>query len=212
MNAAIPAGGGRSAWRLRPRDKVVFASLVTRNGRRFSRLLWSLGCAAWLPACTGFVSAPGGSSCRSLWKAHLEGRSRSEALDASRRLPVEERYELYYCATRVVHPPIIGFSSLIAERGHEAIPSLRRRLGLSRDDHEIVDLMRITMYMTMFETYDVRSDAELMGALIGAKERLEDETWRRMAEEMLDRIGLEGNVGRPETKKVPEAAPEGPAS
>lgn len=105
-----------------------------------------------------------GCSCQSIECDFMRG-----SLDtAEARLssyPLDQQYGIFRYTNTEVHPPMLWLANPIARRGAEAIPFLVQRLKTAEDDTEFRDLLLILHRMVLFDTYDVRSNRQLIALL-----------------------------------------------
>ena len=76
----------------------------------------------------------------------------------------------------------------IAERGIAAVPFILKQLDDDPKDITVRDILIICVRMTLLETYDVKSDAALIGALSSRVAKLKDKGWQAMCQQMLEAI------------------------
>ncbi len=95
--------------------------------------------------------------------------------------PIEQQYEIYRHGTTYAHPPMIGLSAALAERGGEAVRFLIPKLEATSNDYEIVDIARIFGMIHADELYDFADDEELVGLIRLKITNMKDDFVRRMA-------------------------------
>ncbi len=79
-----------------------------------------------------------------------------------RNYSIEEQYEIYLFGRQVAKPPAIYLTEVLAERGEEIVPFLRRKLENAKTNITIRDILNIYEEMAWAKNYDFSKDPELM--------------------------------------------------
>lgn len=77
-----------------------------------------------------------------------------------------EQYQIYLYAVQNIHPPLLRYADLIAERGELAIPFLVEQLKSSTDVNTITDIFFIIKRMADLQIYFADSDSDLWNFLV----------------------------------------------
>lgn len=101
---------------------------------------------------------------------------------------VEDQYEIYICGNQFVHPPTIYLAEPFARSGPTVVSFLKSRLTEATRDVTIRDIIMVFEEMDRQNTYDVSGDDELMRLMTNRIATMKNEGWRRMTQEMFDRI------------------------
>lgn len=80
------------------------------------------------------------------------------------------------------------YSHMIARRGAEAIPFLKKTLHESSGKNEIYDVVEVLWSMQKEGTYNVHEDAELMEMLSVGIAKMKDGVWKSLATNNLEDI------------------------
>jgi hypothetical protein len=109
-------------------------------------------------------------------------------VDRLRQYSLEDQYRLFRYGNDRFEPPLTGLARPIAERGSSAIPFLLEKLKQQADDITVRDVLLVFETMGSIKSYDVKSDAVVMGALRSRVSTMNDAGWQTVCLNMLGRI------------------------
>lgn len=98
------------------------------------------------------------------------------------------QYEVYTCGMSYIHPPLMGYSELLARKGAEAVPFLRAKLSEAKDDQDIYNVSLVFAAMQRLSYYDVKSDRDVLADLEARITRMQTPELRDSVTRHLERI------------------------
>jgi hypothetical protein len=89
-------------------------------------------------------------------------RNLEQQHEVFKKLPLEKQYELYIHQMTKMHPPDLSFADDIAQRGYEAVPFLKNKLELEKEELVQESILLVFESMVKYQHMDLKSDKELM--------------------------------------------------
>jgi len=105
-----------------------------------------------------------------------------------RGYPLAEQYRIFRYGNDKKEPPFIDLAEPIAERGAAAVPFLVDQLNSESQDIAVRDILLVFETMATTKSYDVKSDAALMGTFSSKVSTMKDQGWKDTCLKMLKRI------------------------
>ena len=91
--------------------------------------------------------------------------STAEQMGQFKNHTLDEQYELYIFGNKVVHPPATYLAEPFARQGAKAVPFLKAKLEVEKDEARIRDVVLVFTEMARLNIYDFSRDTELMSLL-----------------------------------------------
>lgn len=173
------------------------------------RLLATLPVFLGLLGSLGLRPCAGGDAdlrkiCPTVRREFFYDRGAREWVADFRTRDLEEKYVIYRCGMETMHPPVGYLVAPFAEMGAEAVPFLKEKLSEAERDLTAINIMEIFIMMGITDAYDVSSDEELVGAMCDRIEKMQDDSLKQDAVNLLDKLKTpEGNE-----EKCAEVPPE----
>jgi hypothetical protein len=105
-----------------------------------------------------------------------------------RQYGLADQYKIFRYGNDVKEPPLMDLANPIAERGAAAVPFLADKLNADSDDVAVRDILTIFERMAVSGSYNVKSDAALMGVLTSKVAGIKDKGWQDTCLKKLQRI------------------------
>jgi hypothetical protein len=152
----------------------------------FSR---SLIAVCLLLACVGWAKPPDVPSrvCKELSRTYFR-QSQAELMNSLASLDLEKQYVIYLCGSQYKHPPILSLVKPFASQGQPVVDMLRSKVGTSRSDLTVRDILRVFVEMKRQKIFDARNDADLMRLLDERVQEMKSEEWREIARGMCSEL------------------------
>ena len=96
--------------------------------------------------------------------------------------------EVYTCGMSYIHPPLMGYSELLARKGAEAVPFLRAKLREAKDEQDIYNISLVFAAMQRLSYYDVKSDRDILADLEAGITRMQTPELKGSVSRHLERI------------------------
>lgn len=138
-------------------------------------------------ACAPAKEASSRLDCSQVNKTFL-AQPTSDQVSAFRDLDLETQYTVFICGNQKREPPAIYLADTFAQGGVAAADFLREKLERANDDLTISDIILVLQRMSQRDTYDVASDAVLLGVVAAAVKRVKDPFWRKRSEDAFKTI------------------------
>jgi hypothetical protein len=140
------------------------------------------------------ATTPGLASDSTAW------RDRKDVVDAFYKLPLRQRidafptygfedeYAIYLYGSQAREPPAIYLAKPFAAQGGKVVAPLSLRLGETKNDSTIRDVVLVFSEMNRQHSYNIADDAKLMQLLRSAVSRMKNPGWKQISEKELASI------------------------